>query len=152
MKKSLALLAILLVAPVAACGSSGDESGGASPNAPSGAGGEPASSAALAGQTFVATEAKGVEITDRVRLKIAFEERRMSVDAGCNRIGGNYSLEEGEIQSFLSSTLMGCPPRETALEVFASELLRQGAEARISGDTLSLEGKNGTSLTLASQV
>lgn len=90
MKKSVALLAILLIVPVAACGSSGDESGGASPNVPSGAGGEPASSAALAGQTFVATEAKGVEITDRVPLTIAFEEDRMSVDAGCNRIGGNY--------------------------------------------------------------
>ena len=142
MKKILALLAILLSVPAAACGGSGDESG---------AEGEPASRAALAGQTFIATEAKGVEVTDRVPLRIAFEQRRLSVDAGCNRIGGNYSLEEGELQAFLSSTLMACPPRETALEVFVSELLRQGAQARISGDTLSLEGKNGTSLTLTSR-
>ena len=43
---------------------------------------------------------------------------------------------------------MGCPPEETELEVFVSELFRQGAAATLSGDTLVIEGKNATTLTL----
>jgi heat shock protein HslJ len=153
MKTTLAAMAILLTVTLTACGSSdgnGDETpSGVAPGTPAQAAGEPATSGDLAGDTFTATAAKGTEITDQTPLTLTFEEDTLSVDAGCNSISGNYRITDGDIQAFLASTLMGCPPREEELEVFTSELLRQGAAARIDGDTLTLVGKNATSLTLA---
>jgi heat shock protein HslJ len=152
MRKSFALLAVLLSVSVVGCGGSdgsGDDPPAASPEPPAQTDGGPATRALLDGRTFLATDGKGVEITEDVPLEIAFEGRRLSVDAGCNSISGNFSLEGGVIQSFLVSTLMGCPPAQAELEVFVSELFRQEAVTRLSGNELTLRGKNGNSLTLA---
>jgi heat shock protein HslJ len=151
MRTPFALLAVLLTVSLAACGGSGgsaDDPPAATPDAPAQTEGGPATSEGLDGRTFTATEAKGVDITEDNPLKISFEGRKVSVDAGCNSISGNYSLEGGVLQSFLVSTLMGCPPAQAELEIFISELLRQEAVTRLAGNELILEGKNGTSLTL----
>jgi heat shock protein HslJ len=104
----------------------------------------------LDGLSFTATEARGAEITPKSTLTVSFAGERVSVDAGCNSISGNYSIEDdGEIQSFMVTTMMGCPPAVQDLEVFATELFRQGAIATQSGDTLELEGLNGNSLSLS---
>jgi heat shock protein HslJ len=151
MRKTLVLIAVLLATSLVACGGddgSGDAPNAAPPNGSAGAGQGPLTQSDLDGQTFTASDGKGIEITEEYPLELEFDGRRLSVDAGCNSISGNYSLEKSEIQAFLVSTLMGCPPVEAELEVFISELLRQGAVARLSGDKLSLDGKNGNSLTL----
>jgi len=151
MRKSFVLLAVLLGIVAVGCGGSdgsGDDPPAASPDTPAQKAGEPATSDSLDGRTFVATSAKGVDITEAVPLEIAFDGTSLSVDAGCNSISGNYSLTSGVIQAFLVSTLIGCPAKETQLEVFASELLRQGATTKLSADELALVGKNGTSLFL----
>jgi heat shock protein HslJ len=156
MRKTLALTAVLLAASLSACG--GGEGSQESPPTDSKAGKDEAGQAvvtksALDSRTFAAVDGKGIdgkslEITEEDPLKIEFDGDRLSVDAGCNTVNGNYSLEGDEIQSFLVSTLMGCPPAQAELEVFTTELLRQGAVVRLDGDELSLDGKNGTSLTL----
>jgi heat shock protein HslJ len=146
------LLAVLLAVSLVACGGSDgstDDPPAASPDTPAQTDGGPATPEDLDGRTFTATKAKGIKITEKNPLEIAFEGRKLSVDAGCNSISGNYSLEGGVIQSFLVSTLMGCPPAQADLEIFVSELLRQEAVTRLAGNELTLEGKNGTSLTLA---
>ena len=151
MRKSFALLAVLLCVSVAGCGGpdgSTDDPPATSPGTASPEGGSFATSDSLDGRTFVATTGRGVEITEDDALTISFEGDSMSVDAGCNSIGGNYSLDDGEIQAFLSSTLIGCPPKQAELEVFVSELLRQEAVTTLDGDELTLAGKNGTSLSL----
>lgn len=152
MKKSFALLAVLLSVSLVACGGSdgsGDDPSGASPDAPSQADGGAATPDSLDGRTFTATDAKGVTITEDVPLEIAFDGSDVSVDAGCNSLSGNYSLTEGEIQAFLVTTEMYCGEKKAELEVFVSELLRQGATVRLEDNELNLEGKNGTSLALA---
>ncbi len=148
------MLAVLVSVSIVACGGSedtGGDSAATDPDAPAQeqAGGQKAATPSdLAGRTFTATEARGAELTDDASLELTFTETRLGVDAGCNEIGGNYSLRGGEIQAFLASTLKGCPPEETELEVFVSELLRQGAAASLNGDTLFIDGKNATTLTL----
>jgi heat shock protein HslJ len=151
MRTPLALLAVLLAVSLSACGGSDgstDDQPPATPDASAKTGGGPATSEDLDGRTFTATQAKGADITEENTLEIAFEKSKLSVDAGCNSINGNYSLDAGVIQAFLVSTLMGCPPTEAELEIFVSELLRQEAVTGLSGNELTLEGKNGNSLTL----
>jgi heat shock protein HslJ len=151
MKRTLTLLIVLIALPVAACGGSDDSAGGSGSGATDGAGesSQVSTQESLDGRSFTATEARGADITPKSTLTVSFEGKRVSVDAGCNSISGNYSIEEnGEIQSFMITTMLGCPPGEQDLEVFATELFRQGAIATQSGDTLELEGLSGNSLTL----
>jgi heat shock protein HslJ len=151
MRKSFAVLAILLTVSLAACGGSdesADDPPAATPDAPAQTEGGPATSEDLDGRIFTATKAREVEITEENPLKVSFEGGKLGVDADCNRIGGNYTLEAGVIQAFLVSTAMRCPPAQAELEVFVSELLRQEAVTTLDGDELTLAGKNGTSLSL----
>jgi heat shock protein HslJ len=143
-----AVLAVSAIMGLAACGGSGDSSGGSGTGSNGGTS-QVATQESLDGLSFTATEARGADITPKSTLDISFDGERVSVDAGCNSISGNYSIEDdGEIQSFMITTMMGCPPGIQDLEVFATELFRQGAIATQSGDTLELEGLNGNSLTL----
>jgi len=151
MKKPFALLTVLFAALVVGCGDSdgaGDEPSAGSPDVPAQTDGGPATREALDGRTFTATDAEGVRITKDTSLEIAFEGRSLSVDAGCNSIFGDYALEDGVIEASLASTLIGCPSEQAELEAFVSRLFRQETDARLSGNELSLEGRNGTSLTL----
>jgi heat shock protein HslJ len=144
-------LAIGAAFALGACGGSDDTAGGSGAGATEGAGeaSQVSTQESLDGRSFTATEARGADITPKSTLTVRFEGERVSVDAGCNSISGNYSLEsDGEIQSFMITTMMGCPPAVQDLEVFATELFRQGAIATQSGDTLELEGLNGNDLTL----
>jgi heat shock protein HslJ len=147
-----ATLAVLAALGLAACG--GDDAGDAGGDPGSGSAGssqaaETATVESLDGRSFTATEARGADITPKSTLTVSFDGGRVAVDGGCNSISGNYSIEDnGEIQSFMITTMMGCPPAIQDLEVFATELFRQGAIATRTENGLELEGLNGNSLTL----
>jgi heat shock protein HslJ len=149
----LATLAVAAALGLAACGGDDTEVAGGGPG--SGATGssqavETATVESLDGLSFTATDARGADITPKSTLTVSFDGERVAVDAGCNSISGNYSIEDdGEIQSFMITTMMGCPPAIQDLEVFATELFRQGAIATRTGEGLELEGLNGNSLTVA---
>lgn len=151
MKKPFALLAVLLAVLAVGCGGSdgsGNQPPAASPGSPAQTESAPATREDLDGRTFNATDAEGIRITKEAPLEITFDGPILGIDAGCNRVGGRYSLDEGVIRVFLGSTLMGCPPAQAELEAFVSELFRQEATARLSGDELTIEGSNGNSLSL----
>ncbi len=104
---------------------------------------------ALDGSTFTATGAQGIELDDEVPLTISFEGNSLAVDAGCNSIGGEYEIEQGEIRGTqLVSTLMGCPAPLDEIETETTGLLSDGAMATLEGDTLTLTGEEGKRLTL----
>ncbi len=104
---------------------------------------------ALDGSTFTATGAQGIELDEKVPLTISFDENSLAVDAGCNSIGGEYEIEQGEIRGTqLVSTLIGCPPPLGEIETETTGLLSDGATATLEGDTLTLTGEDGTGLTL----
>ena len=148
----VAVVTLLVVSALglASCGGSDPASGpGSGSTGGAGDSSQVATQESLDGLSFTATEARGADITPKSTLTVSFAGERVSVDAGCNSISGNYSIEDdGEMQSFMVTTMMGCPPGIQDLEVFATELFRQGAVVTQSGDTLELEGLNGNSLTL----
>ncbi|MEX0620818.1 MAG: META domain-containing protein [Solirubrobacterales bacterium] len=151
MRKSLVLLAVLLSASAIGCGDSdepAEKPAASSPGSAASSGASPATSDSLDGRSFEATDARGIEITASDPLTLEFDGDRVSVDAGCNSIDGRYSLTDGVLQAFLTSTLIGCPSSRAELEIFVSELLRQEAVTSLVGDELTLDGKNGNSLTL----
>ena len=103
----------------------------------------------LDGRAFTATAAQGFELDGQVPLTISFDGDTLSVDAGCNSIGGGYEIEEGELRGTeLASTLMGCPPPLGEIETATTGMLSDGATATLEGDTLTLVGADGTRLTL----
>ena len=72
----------------------------------------PVTAADLAGRTFVSTTVTGFELIDGTEIRISFEEDHLSASAGCNTVGGAYTVENDLISvSEPSATLMACDPQ-----------------------------------------
>jgi heat shock protein HslJ len=74
-------------------------------------------------------------------LRISFADGALSAHAGCNTMGGSYSLREGRlIVTDLFTTEMGCPADLHRQDERIAELLTGHPAITLDGDTLVLDG------------
>ncbi len=140
---SLSLAAVLTLA---ACSSG---AGGATPSAvpASPGGGSLATSADLDGRTFLSTDVEGYTLAPGSQIQLTFEGVRLGVSAGCNQMGGEYSLTDGVLElGPMASTEMACEEPLMSQDAWIAAFL-PGALATIAEDSLTL-ARDGVTLTL----
>jgi heat shock protein HslJ len=126
-KRSIALVLTMLV--VASCSAAGG--GGASPSAST----PPAS---LDGRTFLSTSITGRDLLPGTTVRLAFKDGRLSLNAGCNQIGGDYTVTDGRLPlGSMMSTEMGCDQARMAQDAWVSTFV-DGAAVVLAADSLTL--------------
>jgi len=108
----------------------------------SGAGAASPSAAALEGRAFLSTGIQGADLVADTQVRLTFTDGDLSAQAGCNIMGGTYSIEGDRLRTTqLFMTEMGCDePRQAQDEWLASFL--GDVTFTLEGDTLTLT--NGT--------
>jgi heat shock protein HslJ len=121
----LVTLALLVCAAVvtAACSSTG----GAVP-----------SPAGLDGRTFISTTVVGHDLVAGSNVRLTFKDGQLGMSAGCNHIGGRYSIDAGRLTTgALAMTDMGCATELMAQDTWLSGFV-SGATVGLDGSTLTL--------------
>jgi heat shock protein HslJ len=110
---------------IAACGSTARSSSSVPTTFP------PAS---LPGHTFIATEVSNHTIVPGTMISLAFEGHTLTLNAGCNSMGGEYKTNHGALTvANLATTVIGCEPARAAQDKWLGEFLTAGPEI-VSGD------------------
>jgi heat shock protein HslJ len=99
--------------------------------------------AELDGRTFLSTSAtsggKPYELVPGTRIRLTFEDGRISANAGCNQLSGAYSLDGSTlVVDNMASTQMACDPARHAQDEWLSALLVAGPTVALTGDDLTL--------------
>jgi heat shock protein HslJ len=129
-------LCLAMLMPVAACGDDSSGSDAASDDSPT-----PVTAADLAGRTFVSTTVTGFELIDGTEIRISFEEDHVSATAGCNTVGGAYTVENGLLSvSESSATLTACDPKLMTQDDQLIGFLTDDPAIALRGDILTLTG------------
>jgi heat shock protein HslJ len=155
--RSLPLVGLSLAAAVVvgACSSGGAASPAASspaspaasaaPSAAPGGGTAP-TDADLAGRVFIVTGATGHDLVAGTEITLTFDAGRIGVSAGCNQMGGGYTIKDGTLDiGPMISTEMACEAPLMAQDQWIAAFL-PGASVTLDGDTLTL-AKDGVTLT-----
>ena len=141
MRRAVMSLCLAMLMPLAACGD--DDSSGS--DASSDDSPAPVTAADLAGRTFVSTTVTGFELIDGTAIRISFEEDHLSASAGCNTVGGAYTVENGLLSvSEPSATLMACDPKLMTQDDQLIGFLTDDPSITVSGDVLTLTGADVT--------
>jgi heat shock protein HslJ len=143
--RTLAALTVAVLALGAlACGGDDDDSTSASG---SDAGGSTSGGAApslddLDGMTFTSTDVTDHDLVQGTQVTLAFDSEQVSVNAGCNTMGGTVTLEGGTLTlgDDVRSTLMECGDELRAQDTWITEWLQGGVDATLDGNALTLEG------------
>ena len=100
---------------------------------------KPVTTAELEGTSYVSTSVTGRELVDGTELSLNFEGGRLAASAGCNTIGGTYTLDDGKLtQGEAIRTQMSCGAETDAQEQWLAELLSEGATVTLLDYTLTL--------------
>jgi heat shock protein HslJ len=139
--RSLPVLALSLAAVVvvAAC-SSGSAASPAPSTSPAPASPSPAVPAAadLDGNTYIVTGVQGYDLVKGSEISLRFEEGRVGISAGCNQMGGSYTITSGTLSvGAMMSTEMACEEPLMAQDQWISAFVN-GAAVSLVGDTLTL--------------
>lgn len=139
-RASRALLPIALaLAVTAGCG---DDDDAASTN------GEAVTSEALDGRAFVSTEVTGETLVEGTEIGMTFEDGGLSVNAGCNTIFGDYTIENGVLTAGpLGQTQIACEDDLQQQDAWIAALLEAGPAVTLTDDTLTLASDT-TTVTL----
>jgi heat shock protein HslJ len=123
----IGILSLLL----AACGGTG-------PQAPT-----------LDGRTFVSTAVNGHALVPGSQVQLTFRDGRdLGASAGCNTIGGTYTLTDGVLRlQAAQMTEMGCDPERHAQDEWLVEFLSAGPALTLTGNELTL-ARDGTTIRL----
>lgn len=112
-------------------------------NSPAGIG-VPATADRLAGRTFVLEEVSGDVLTEEAPMDLNFGFRNFGVDVNCNNQIYSYEVSQGKIRGQVAmSTDMLCHGPEGRQERGFAKLIRRGAEARLTPDSLTLDFGDG---------
>ena len=134
------LLPIALVL-AAGCGDDGDDDAASTD-------GETVTSEALDGRDFVSTEVTGETLVDGTEISVSFEDGGLSVNAGCNTMGGDYTITDGTLTAGpLASTQMACEDDLQQQDAWIAALLEDGAALTLTGGTLTMASDT-TTITL----
>jgi heat shock protein HslJ len=123
--KARTLLSVGLAVLTVACGSTARSSSSVPTTFPS---------ASLPGHTFIATEAVGHKIVPGTMISLAFEGDTLSLNAGCNSMGGGYRINGGQLRvANMSTTEIGCEPARALQDKWLGEFFTAGPEI-VAGD------------------
>jgi heat shock protein HslJ len=133
---SLAAVALSAVALVAACSVAAVPSAVPSPSPTPGA---TAGAGAMDGKTYLSTSVTGATLVPGSRVRIMFENGSLSANAGCNAMGGTYTIAGGRLTTApMMSTDMGCADPLMEQDRWLAALLGDSA-ITIAGDTMTLD-------------
>jgi heat shock protein HslJ len=122
MNRCLALL-FATVAFVSACSTAGGTSG---------------SPVSLNGHTYLSTRIQGAVLVPGTQVRLAFADGNLSASAGCNIMGGAYSVDGDRLTTTqLSMTEMGCDEQRSRQDEWLASFLG-GVTMSLEGDTLIL--------------
>ena len=146
---AIAIAATLATLLVAACGSGEGSSPDAAPPAPAGA--------ALDGREFWSTDVTENgdprPLVEGTRIQLRFDAGRIGASAGCNSIGGEYSIVDGTlVVSPIAMTEIGCEPARHAQDDFVVATLSASPSVWLEDDTLRLATGTATIELLDRQV
>ncbi|MDG2113721.1 MAG: META domain-containing protein, partial [Actinomycetota bacterium] len=137
----IALFAFALVAT--ACG---DDSNTATSEVPT-----------LDGRQFWSTSVveDGTEhaLVEGTRISLRFDDGRVGASAGCNSLGGSYTLRSGVLVARdMAMTEMGCDPERHQQDEFVVALLTAEPDVELDGDVLTLRSETVTAIFLDREV
>ena len=153
--RSLVPVVLVSVLVVAACGAGSSPVPGATASPAPPAVGDPTAvpgptdppGGGLDGRTFLSTAIDGRGLVAGSRVRLAFLDGTIGASAGCNSMGGSYTVVDGVLRApQLATTEMACDPALMAQDQWLASLLN-GAAISLDGDTLTL-AKDGVTLTL----
>jgi heat shock protein HslJ len=99
----------------------------------------------LDGKEFVASEVEGYELVAGSEIRINFEGADIGIQAGCNNMGGAYTVDDGVlVVGQLFMTEMACEEPLMEQDTWMAEFLAAGADITLDGDTLTLVGDSAT--------
>jgi len=108
----------------------------------------PSAAASLEGRTFLSTSVTGHDLVPGTTVRLQFKEGRLVVNAGCNQIGGAYTVKDGRLQlGSMLSTEMGCDQALMTQDGWVGSFLG-GATVALVGDSLTL-GNGGVAMNLS---
>ncbi len=106
-----------------------------------GSAGSPKPGPTLEGRTFLSTAVEGRALVAGTTVRVSFAGGSISVGAGCNSMGGTYRVEGGRLNvGALSMTEMACDQPLMAQDAWLANLLTDGPEITLDGDSLILAG------------
>ena len=116
------------------------------------AGGDPV--LAIDGATYLSDSLTGRDLVDGTRLSLGFEDGRLNAGAGCNTIGGGYSVADGllVLDGPLMQTEMACDQPVMDQETWFAEFLASSPGITQDGDQLTLTGSDVTVVFLDREV
>lgn len=111
---------------------------------------------AVEGRTFLSTavteDGRPRELADGSRISLSFEDGQLRASAGCNTMGGAYTLEGQTLAAGpLAMTEMGCAPALMEQDAWLADLLTGGPALALDGDELALTSGS-TVVTLLDRV
>ncbi len=106
-------------------------------------------SADLAGRTFISTSVvengQPISLVAGTRIRLGFGASTLSVSAGCNTGGGDYTVEGGRLLvDAIAMTEMACDDDKMAQDDWLLALLGQHPAISLNGDRLTLRTANVT--------
>jgi heat shock protein HslJ len=139
-RRALAAVSIaVLLGGVTACGDDTVDpvsSGEPSPTSPATTGSPTPS---LDGRTFLSTASTGFEIVPGTVIRLGFDDGNVSASAGCNQMGGAYTVVDGQLHvESLSMTEMACEQSLMDQDARLVELLTAEPLLSVEGDTVQL--------------
>jgi len=114
-------------------------------------GGTQANGVSLAGE-FLSSSESTFEVVPDTKVRIRFEDERISVSAGCNTMFGQFSVAESQLRvGPLASTMIGCPGALADQDQRINEFLTGGPMVSSSPDGFTLTGPDGATLVMVSR-
>ena len=103
----------------------------------------------LKGRTFISQSVEGRKLVKGTEIRLNFTKKRIGIDAGCNNMGGKYSLKDGVLATGpLATTEIACKKKLMRQDTWIGDLLIAGADATVDGDMLVLDGGEKGVITL----
>jgi heat shock protein HslJ len=146
-----AAVALVAMVVLAGCGSSDSGDATTTTKASGDGTGKTTTTAAsgdseLDGRQYVASGVTGYEPVAGSQLTMTFDDGQLSVNAGCNTLGGTYEFADGTLKwtGEPRATMMACSDELMAQDTWLTDLLTAGVEAKVDGTTLTLSSDDVT--------
>ncbi len=119
----------LLALVVAACGSGSTIAAGGDDATPNGS----------YWATMVIEDGLERALVEGTQIELRFDDTQLGASAGCNSMGGTFSIADGTLQvTDMAMTEMGCDSERHAQDEFVANFLSAGPAIAIDGDTMTL--------------
>jgi heat shock protein HslJ len=105
----------------------------------SAAGAPSPSTPTLDGHTYLSTDVDGADLVPETRVRLAFQDGNLNASAGCNIMGGVYTIDGDRITTTqLSMTEMGCDEPRAQQDEWLARFLSSAVQFTLDADTLML--------------